>query len=74
MFLSVASIAFGQVFHDESRFVNRFPAKKQQSSDFMAAVTICSDFGAQEEKSVTTSIFSLPIWHTVMEPDAMILT
>ena len=27
-----------------------FPAKKQSSSDFMAAVTVCSDFGAQEEE------------------------
>ena len=27
-----------------------FPAKKQSSSDFMAAVIICSDFGAQEEE------------------------
>ena len=26
-----------------------FPAKKQLSSDFTAAVTVCSDFGAQEE-------------------------
>ena len=28
----------------------RFPSKKQASSNFMAAVTICCDFGAQEEK------------------------
>ena len=27
-----------------------FPAKKQSSSDFMAAVTICNDCGAQEEE------------------------
>ena len=27
-----------------------FPAKKQSSSDFMAGVTICSDFRAQEEE------------------------
>ena len=27
-----------------------FPAKKQSSSDFMAAVTICSDFRAEEEE------------------------
>ena len=27
-----------------------FPAKKRSSSDFMAAVTICSDFGAQEKE------------------------
>ena len=29
---------------------HRFPAKKQSSSDFMAAVTFRSDFGAQEEE------------------------
>ena len=27
-----------------------FPDKKQSSSDFMAAVTVRSDFGAQEEE------------------------
>ena len=37
----------------------------------MAAVTICSDFGAQD--SVTVSIFS-SICHEVMGPDAMILS
>ena len=35
----------------------------------MAAVTFCSDFGAQEKNSVTVSFFS----HEVMGPDAMIL-
>ena len=39
----------------------------------MAAVTICSDFGAQEIKSVTVSIVSLSICHERMGPDAMIL-
>jgi len=29
---------------------HRFPAKKQMSSDLMATLTICSDFGAQEEE------------------------
>ena len=38
----------------------------------MVAVTICSDFGAQD-KSVTVSIVSLSICHEVMRPDAMIL-
>ena len=37
----------------------------------MAAVTICSDFGAQEIKSVST--VSPSICHEVMGPDAMIL-
>ena len=40
----------------------------------MAAVTIHSDFGAQENKvSVTVSFVSPPIWHEVMGLDAMIL-
>ena len=39
----------------------------------MAAVTICSDFGAQKVKSVTVSIVSPSICHEVMGPDAMIL-
>ena len=33
------------------------------SFNFMAAVTTCSDFGAQEIKSVTVSIVSPPICH-----------
>ena len=39
----------------------------------MASVSICSDFGAQEIKSVTVSIVSPCICHEVMGPDAMIL-
>ena len=42
------------------------------SFNFTAAVTICSDFGTQENKSVTVSIVSLSIYHEVMGPDAMI--
>ena len=38
----------------------------------MAEVTICSDFGAQENK-VSVSIVSPSICHEVMAPDAMIL-
>ena len=38
----------------------------------MAAVTICSDFGAQKIKSVTVSIVSPSICHEVMGPDVMI--
>ena len=37
----------------------------------MAAVTICSDFGAQENK-VSVSIVYPSIYHEVMGPDAMI--
>ena len=36
------------------------------SFNLMATVTICSDFGAQEKKSVTVSIVSSSICHGVM--------
>ena len=39
----------------------------------MAAVTICSDFGAPKIKSLTVSIVSPSICHEVMGLDAMIL-
>ena len=42
------------------------------SFNFMVAVTIRSDFGAQK-KSVTVSIVSPSISHEVMGPDSMIL-
>jgi len=42
------------------------------SFNFMAAVTICSDFGAQGNKSSVYIVF-LPISHEVMGPDAKIL-
>ena len=38
----------------------------------MAAVTICSDFEAQENKAQTIKIVSPSICHEVMGPDAMI--
>ena len=38
----------------------------------MAAVTICSDFGAQKIKSDTVSTVSPSISHEVIGPDAMI--
>ena len=41
--------------------------------NFMAAVTICSDFGAPKIKSVTASIVSPSICLEVVELDAMIL-
>ena len=50
-----------------------FPAKKQWSSDFMAAVTISSDLEPPQRKSVTTSTFSPSIYHEVMQLDAMML-
>ena len=50
-----------------------FSYKEWASFNFMAAVTICSDAGAQENKSVTFSIVFQTICHEVMGPDAMIL-
>ena len=38
----------------------------------MAAITICSDFGAPKIKSDTVSTVSPSISHEVMGPDAMI--
>ena len=38
------------LFNTLSTFCFSFPAKKQLSSNFMAAITICSNFRAQEEK------------------------
>ena len=43
------------------------------SFNFLAAVTICSDFGAQENKIVTVSIISPSIFHEMMGPAAIIL-
>ena len=45
----------------------------KESFNFMAAVTICSDFETQENKvSPMVSIVSPSICHEVMEPDVMI--
>ena len=48
---------------------HNFPAKKQSSSDFMAAVIL----GPKKRKSVTASTFLPSICHEVKGPDAMIL-
>ena len=40
--------------------------------NFMAAVTICSDFGAPQNKVYHSFIVSLSICHEVMGPDVMI--
>ena len=42
------------------------------SFNFMATITICSDFGAQKIKSITVSTVSPSICHEVMGPDSMI--
>ena len=55
-------------------FGHSFSSKEQVSFNFMAAITICSDFEAPPKiKSVTVSIVSPSICHEVMGPDAMIL-
>ena len=54
-----------------SRFVIAF--QEQVSSNFMAAITVHSDLGAQEIKYITTFTFSPSICHEVMGIDAMIL-
>ena len=55
-------------------FGHSFSSKEQVSFNFMAAITICSDFEAPPKiKSVTFSIVSPSICHEVMGPDAMIL-
>ena len=43
------------------------------SFNFMAAIIICSDFGAPKIKSDTVSTVSPSISHEVTGPDAMIL-
>ena len=43
------------------------------SFKFMAAVTVLSDFGAQEKKSVTASTFPPSFCHEVMGQAAMVL-
>ena len=50
---------------------HNFPSKEQASFNFMAVITICSDFGAPKNK-VTVSTVSPSIAHEVMGPDAMI--
>ena len=61
------------LFNMLSRLVISFSSKEQVSFNFMAVVTICSDFGAQENK-VCHCFHCFPIYlHEVMGPDAMIL-
>ena len=59
------------LFNMRSRFVIAFLPRRKCL--FMAAVTICSDFGAQENKVCHVSVVSPSICHEVMGPDAMIL-
>ena len=69
---------FGQVvsllFKMLSRFVKAFlPRSKCFFFNFKAAVTVCTDFGAQENKTVTVFTFYPSICHEIMGLYAMIL-
>ena len=56
-----------------SRLVITFLPRSKRSFNFMATVTIYSDFGAQNVKSATASTVSPSICHEMVGPDAMIL-
>ena len=60
-------------FQHALQVVHSFSSKKQASFNFMAAVTICSDFGAPKIKFATVSTVSPSICHEVIGLDAMIL-
>ena len=61
------------LFNMLSRLVITF-LPRSKHLNFMAAVTICSDFGAPKNiKSLTVSTVSPSTCHEVMGPDAMIL-
>ena len=61
------------LFNMLSRFVIAFLPRSKLSFNFMAAVTNCSDFGAQENKICHCFHFFLFYLPEVMELDAMIL-
>ena len=48
-------------------------SKEQASFNFMAAASICSDFGAQENKNLSLFTLFPHIYHDVMGPNAVIL-
>ena len=56
-----------------SRLVITFLPRSKRSFNFMATVTIYSDFGAQNVKSATASTVSPSLCHEMVGPDAMIL-
>ena len=60
------------LFNMLSRFVVAF-LPRSKCLNFMAAVTVHSDFGAQEKKICHSFHFPPSICHEVMEPDAVIL-
>ena len=61
------------LFNTLSRFVIVFSSKEQVSFNFVSPVTVCSDFGAQENKIWHCFHFSPSICHEVIGQDAAIL-
>ena len=62
------------LFNMLSRFVKTFLPRSKCFFNFMATLTICSDFGVQENKICHCFIFSQCICHVEIGPDAMILS
>ena len=61
------------IFNMLSRLFIVFFSKEQGSFNFVAAVTICSDFGAQENKVYHVSVLFPSTCHEVMRQNIMIL-
>ena len=59
------------LFNMLSRLIIAFLPRSKCLFNFMAAVTICSDFGAPVKQSLTVSTVSPSISHEMMGPDAM---
>ena len=68
-----ASKVMSLFFNTLSRFVIAFLQRIRHFLNFMVAITVCSDFGAQENKVCPCFHFSPYICHEVMGPDTMIL-
>ena len=50
-------------FYYAVKVCHSFPSKEQMSFNFMAAITIHSEFGAQENKICTALTCSTSVWH-----------
>ena len=61
------------LFNTLSGFVIAF-LPRSKCLNFVPAVTICTDLGAQEDRICHVSTFPPSICHEVMGPDAMILS
>ena len=61
------------LFKTLPRFVKAFLPRRKCFFNFKSSVTVCTDFGAQENKTVTVFTFSPSICHEIMGLYAMIL-